>query len=414
MFHRVTGWGIRPAFPYWAERPWPSAAGRCSVLPWETLRARDIRRARRLTDRIALEPLEERQLLSYSSLGSSLPDLRISGSAGSVASWGSTYQVSAILQNIGASTIVEPLSQTPPGQIVVGPDGNPVPPFAVPSTANAGASAIAVLLSPRPHSLAGAIQIGSISAPALAQNSVEQVSTSITLPTRPAGFRASGVYYIVFKANATNTLTESSYANNLSAPIPVRFLNQALPELRATALSVPPVMQPGDTIAPTFQITNLGTASTAAQGPVQVALVASVSPDFNLGSSIVALYTLPAGIPGSSDTPVQNFVRHHRRLSGLNAIVDNVTPGNNVVTYTGSAVTLPTSPSTYYLGIVVDPYNTLNQLSLPSNRLEQIQVVGPPIPGLPAAGVVSSSALTQQFPTPPDGQTIGLVNPNGV
>ena len=57
-------------------------------------------------------------------------------------------------------------------------------------------------------------------------------------------------------------------------------------------------MQPGDTIAPTFQITNVGTASTASQGPVQVALVASVTPDFNLGSSIVAIYTLPSAIPG--------------------------------------------------------------------------------------------------------------------
>ena len=63
------------------------------MLPWETLRARAERRARRRTDLAALEQLEGRQLLSYSSLGYSLPDLRISGLAGPVASWGSTYQV---------------------------------------------------------------------------------------------------------------------------------------------------------------------------------------------------------------------------------------------------------------------------------------------------------------------------------
>jgi hypothetical protein len=384
------------------------------VLPWENLRARDNRRARRRTDRTALERLEERQLLSYSSLGYSLADLRISGSAGTVASWGSTLQVSAIVQNIGASTMTEPLSQTPPGQIVVGADGNPVPPFAIPSTASAPDSVINVFLTHRPRSLAGAIQIGSFTATALEQNSVEQLTTSIVLPQRPSGFAKSGIAYIRLQIVPATGVAISNDSQTLSAAIPVRFITQALPELRTTALDVPSVMQPGDTIVPTFQITNLGTASTNPQRPVQVALVASVSPDFNLGSSIVALYTLPSPIPGASDTPVTvGSARHHGRLSGLNGTVNNVTPGNNVETFTGTPVTLPTSPNTYFLGIVIDPNNLLNQLSLPSNRLEQIQVVGPPIPGLPPAGVVGSAA-TQQFPNPPDGVPIGLVNPAGV
>ncbi len=384
------------------------------MLPWQMLRARDNRRARRLRDRLVPERLEERQLLSYSSLGYSLPDLRVSGSAGTVASWGSTLSVSPIVQNIGASTITEPLSQTPPGQIVVGANGNPVPPFAVPSSANAPDSVINVILSPRPRSLAGAISIGSISAPSLEQNSVEQLADSIALPQRPSGFAATGIMYLRFQVVTPTGVPLASDSQTMSAPIPVRFIRQALPELRATALSVPSVMQPGDTIVPTIQITNLGTASTASQGPVQVALVASVTPDFNLGSSIVALYTLPSAIPGAADAPVKISLRHHMRLSGFNSTVNNLTPGNNVETFTGAAVTLPTSPSTYYLGVVVDPYNTLNQLSLPADRLEQIQVVGPPIPGLPPAGVVSSSALSQPFPNPPDGQAIGLVNLNGV
>src|SRR5271165_3546891 len=70
----------------------PIRAGRCSVLPWETLRARDDRRARRRTDLASLEQLEGRQLLSYSSLGYSLPDLQVRGLAGSVAKWGGSYQ----------------------------------------------------------------------------------------------------------------------------------------------------------------------------------------------------------------------------------------------------------------------------------------------------------------------------------
>ncbi len=382
------------------------------MLPWQMLRARDNRRARRLRDRIVPERLEERQLLSYSSLGSSLPDLRISGSAGTVASWGSTLSVSTIVQNIGASTMSEPLSQTPPGQIVVGADGNPVPPFAVPSSASAPDSVINVILSPRPRSLAGAISIGSISAPSLEQNSVEQLSNSITLPQRPSGFRATGIMYVRLQVVSATGIPFAADSQTMSAPIPVRFITQALPELRTTALSVPSVMQPGDTIVPTIQITNLGTAPAPAGVPV--ALVASVSPDFNLGSSIVALYTLPSTLPGASDAPVKTSLRHHIRLSGLNSTVNNVTPGNNVETFTGTAVTLPTSPSTYYLGVVIDPYNTLKQLSLPTNRLEQIKVVGPATSGLPPAGVVSSSALAQPFPNPPDGVSIGYVNPNGV
>jgi len=107
-----------------------------------------------------------------------------------------------------------------------------------------------------------------------------------------------------------------------------------------------------------------------------VALVASTTPDFNLGSSIVGLYTLPDGIPGQSDTPVTNNARHHARLQGSTIYNNNVTPGANVETYTGAAVTLPKSPSTYYLGVVVDPFNTLKQLSLPANRLELIHTVG--------------------------------------
>ena len=130
------------------------------MLPWETLRARDDRRARRRTDLAALEQLEGRQLLSYSSLGYSLPDLKISGLAGSVASWGGAYQVTVVLQNTGASTIIEPLSLVPASEVAVGPDGSPVPPYYVPSTADAAASQVGIYLAPRPHSLAGAIEIG--------------------------------------------------------------------------------------------------------------------------------------------------------------------------------------------------------------------------------------------------------------
>ena len=166
------------------------------MLPWETLRARDDRRARRRTDLAALEQLEGRQLLSYSSLGYSLPDLKISGLAGPVASWGGSYQVTVVLQNTGASTIIEPLSLVPASEVAVGPDGSLVPPYYVPSSADAAASQIGIYLAPRPHSLAGAIEIGTATAPALSQNDIERFNVSLTLPARPSGFRSTGVYYI--------------------------------------------------------------------------------------------------------------------------------------------------------------------------------------------------------------------------
>ncbi|MGZ3415353.1 MAG: hypothetical protein ACXVAT_16155, partial [Isosphaeraceae bacterium] len=188
------------------------------MLPWETLRARDDRRARRRTDLAALEQLEGRQLLSYSSLGYSLPDLKISGLAGPVASWGSTYQVTVVLQNTGASTIIEPLSLVPASEVTV-VNGSLVPPYYVPSSADAAASQVGIYLAPRPHSLAGAKEIGTATAQALSQNDIERFNVSLTLPARPSGFRSTGVYYI--------RLVENS--NNVSAPIPVRFISQALP-----------------------------------------------------------------------------------------------------------------------------------------------------------------------------------------
>ena len=80
--------GDQAGFPVTRKDRGPSAAGRCSVLSWETLRARDDRRARRRTELAPLEQLEGRQLMAYTSLGYSLPDLHVTGQAGPVASLG--------------------------------------------------------------------------------------------------------------------------------------------------------------------------------------------------------------------------------------------------------------------------------------------------------------------------------------
>jgi hypothetical protein len=255
-----------------------------------------------------------------------------------------------------------------------------------------------VLITPRRNSLVHAVTLGTFQAPAITQNSLVQVTASFTLPSQPRFFPGGGhKFYVRLVANSDQQVLEANTTNNLSKPIPVSVAGQALPALRATALYVPPVMQPGDTIAPTILVANLGTAATT--GTVQVALVASTTKNFTVGSSIIALYNITASIPSASQTTTGGS------LASLN---QNLTPPSNVVTITGAAVTLPTSPSKYFLGVVVDPFDKINELSRPANALSLIQVVGPPIPTLPPAGVVSA-ANTNPFPEPPSGHLIGVL-----
>ena len=349
------------------------------MLPWETLRARDDRRARRRTDLAALEQLEGRQLLSYSSLGYSLPDLKISGLAGPVASWGGTYQVTVVLQNTGASTIIEPLSLVPASEVAVGPDGSPVPPYYVPSSADAAASQVGIYLAPRPHSLAGAIEIGTATAPAITQNDIERFNVSLTLPQRPAGFRATGVYYIRLVANQTNSVLESSFSNNLSAPIPVRFISPAA----ATApghcagrarldaawrhdCRYLPDHQPGHGA---HSIPNGRKIRWYGAGGIDDA-------HFNVGGLFRGCRgRWQATFPGQSTLPCRPVGKRFRS-SILNSDNNNVHSRANVETFSFDAVTFLTVPVYSRSGLLrLDPA-TLHPPP-PVERLELIRTVGP-------------------------------------
>jgi hypothetical protein len=361
---------------------------------WENRQARLLKRARRQTDLTALEQLESRALLAFSTLGFSLPDLTITGQAGPRAAWGGVLNVSALLQNIGTSTITEPLSQAPSTTAPT-----PGSPYGSTSTADAPDTTVTVLISRSPKTIRGAVTLGTISAPPVSQNSVEQLADSFTLPARPAGFAGGGgKFYVWFLANSSNSTLEVTRANNLSKPVAVQVTSQPLPELRAIALAVPSSLSPGDTITPEIQIENFGTADPDLQGPVTVDLVASVTKSFTLGSSIVASYTVNS-VPAVSQTPTLGNFRTFAKLI--------INQPANVVTIPGTAVTLPTSPAKYFLGVVIDPNGAINQLSLPKNNFELIHVVGPKTEHLPAAGVVSS-ANTGQFPNPPSGTPIGV------
>ncbi|WP_165067216.1 hypothetical protein [Paludisphaera rhizosphaerae] len=343
--------------------------------------------------------------MAYTSLGFSLPDLAVSGESAPTAAWGGTLTVNVTLQNLGASTITEPTSLVPASEVQIGPDGAVVPSYYTSSQADAPASSIAVFLVPRGKGLASGISLGTIDAPAIAQNSLQQLSATLTLPAQPAGFPASGGYSIRLIANPDRAFLESNYRNNVSAPLNVRIQAVTASALRATAFDVPDTLVPGSTIQPTIQITNLG--ATAVTSDVQVAVVASTSPDFNLGSTIVGAYTISGGVNGVNSTPLPNAARHGRGARWLQA--NNViTPQSNVVTLSGLTMTLPTSPSTYYIGVVVDPNNLLNLPNQPSNRLELIKTVT--TNAGQATTVVTGSAASFDFENPPDGVPIGIVS----
>ena len=240
---------------------------------WVTRQNHLPKRAQRRLDLAAVEHLESRALLASSSLGFSLPDLTITGQAGPRAAWGGVLDVSAILQNIGASTTTEPFAQAP---ATTAP--TPGSPYGSTSTADAPDTTVTVLLSRSARSIKGAVTLGTIQAPPVSQNSVEQLADSFALPSRPKGFAgAGGKFYVWFVANSSNSTLEVTRANNISKPVAVQVTGQPLPELRAIAVALPSSLSPGDTVIPEIQIENFGTANPNLQGPVTVYLVASVT-----------------------------------------------------------------------------------------------------------------------------------------
>ena len=240
--------------------------------------------------------------------------------------------------------------------------------------------------------------------PALPQNSFQQITSTLTLPARPAGFPADGGrIFLALEGDANNNVYQLALGHPISKPIPVE-IEAPLPQLDVVGLDVPPVMQPGDTIQANVRITNIGPGDTAPQGVVQVALVASTTRTFTSGSSIVSLVNLADPNTGAAfNIPGISSIATKGRLLGD----ANQTPPNNVITISFPVVTLPTSPKKYFLGVVVDPNKTLKQLSgVPQGGskvtpLALVQSVGPPIKHLPPAGVLVNGGVGANVPTFP-------------
>lgn len=352
----------------------------------------EVRRTRRAgSPRPAVEGLEVRQLLSYSPLGFSLPDLTVTGVAAPVAAYSHTLTVSVDVRNLGASSTVEPLALQP-GAV---------------SSADAPPSEVTVFLSRSPRAgRAPLVPIGTVEVPAVAQNSLVTVTKTLQMPPR---FRSlppnGGTVYAYFRIDQAQSIREHDKRNNFSrtgVPIQVAV---GLPDLYGVALDVPPVMQPGDVIAPTIRVANFGTTNTDLQSSFEVDLVASTDQNFGPGDSVLQRFVV-SSLPPLAEVPMRNAV--------LGDVSINV-PINEITLHNPVPVQLPTQPGQYYIGVVVDPQNVIREINEvgrgPNPRLEPIHPVGPPSHTLPPAGILSDPApLGNVFPIPAFGpiQTPGV------
>ena len=339
----------------------------------------------------AVEGLEPRRLMAYSAFGYSLPALTVSGYAPTTAAYGSPLTIDVNVLNTGASSLVEP-TNLPPGYI-----GTPDTQGS--STANSPATTVEVFASTTPNAKSGGVLIDTVNIPPISQNSNYETISTLPFPARPAGFPGNGgKIYLTYVVNNEGTFTEASLANNIyHVPNPITVTTSALPDLQVVAFNVPSTLQPGDVIAPTIRIANFGTADPAAQGPVTVDIVASLNKTFGPGDAVVASYVIDS-IPGSTGVPTYGSIADEA----------NVIPPPNQNTTMVAPFKLPTTPGFYYLGVIIDPFHTINQSYAPSPNLIDPVPVGPPSQFLPPGTLLfTTEGQVPVFPAAP----VTVVNP---
>jgi len=342
------------------------------------LDARDLRRsgrARRGSIQGPIEALERREVLSYSALGYSLPDVSVTGFGPPIAAWGQPIAVSVAVYNQGSSSINEPLNLAQGAA----------------STADAPPSTVTVFATTRPGGHNG-VRLGSIDVPSIHQNDVVTGSGTFTLPPRPRGLPGNGGHlYLTFIENAGRTFNEANYQNNTFVSNQPVTIAPALPNLKLVGFQVPGSLQPGDTLDPAIRIANLGAADTGLQGPLVVQIVASENTTYGPGDAVLATYTVP-NIPSLATAP-----------STTGSLGDlNLQPSNNIVTLSGQIITLPSTPKTYYLGVKINPLNTIHQVGQHlTPNFDALVKVGPAIPAVPPSTIIGGgSGPLPQFPFP--------------
>jgi hypothetical protein len=350
------------------------------VLPFDS---RPPRRADRARHRLTPELLEPRTLMAFSPTGFSLPDLTITGSAAPVATWSGPLGLHMDVRNIGASSTIEPLALAPGSA----------------SGADSAPTTVDVYVSPRLHS-AAKLKVATINIPSIPQNSDLPLDEVISLPPQPHGFPGDGgKVFITLRVDPGKQSLDLDRTNNSTIIRQAVQIAAPLPDLQAISMDAPPVIQPGDSVQVNAKIANYGTVDTSPQGPVTVDLVASTDTNFGPGDVVLAQVKI-TDIAPLSEVPATNSV-----LGDV-----NITNPVNVSQISFPVVTLPGAPpATYFLGIMVDPTNSIRQIrnigTAPSDAISPVVSVGPPIANLPPAGVVSAPApIANVFPIPPFGQ----------
>ena len=165
--------------------------------------------------------------------------------------------------------------------------------------------------------------------------------------------------------------------------------NNPAPDLQVTAVDIPATLQPGDVITPTIRISNYGLGDPGNQGPVTVALVASLDKDFGPGDVILSTFTINS-LPGINAVPTQTSIANTINLYD--------TP--NEFTITVPTVALPATPGFYYFGIKIDPVSQINQTYAPTAALSAVVPVGPADQFLTPATVLVNTTTTARLPEP--------------
>ena len=254
-----------------------------------------------------LDSLEGRQLMAFSALGYSRPDLLVSGYAAPVASYGQPLSLVIDVRNLGATSMREPLGFFDSRAAADPSLRYPTDAFTASTTADAPESVVRVYLSSTPRLTPQAVELADINVPNVRQNSLVrllpeaalppnvaiephllppngiQTQTVNTAPTivlpasndpRVANFPVDGTLYLILKADATHVVAEHDETNNFSTTIPIR-LTPVQPNFAAVGFDAPRGMQPGDLIRPRLLISNTGTANVPVTEPLRVDLVAT-------------------------------------------------------------------------------------------------------------------------------------------
>ncbi len=334
--------------------------------------------------RLTLETLETRQLMAYSAFGYSLPDLAVTGFTAPKAALGSYLAVDINVENRGASSLIEPTAIAP-GSL---------------SSADVINTSVQIYGSATPSGSTGRILLGTLTIPAIRQNSDFETSVPVILPASNAALASLKKFYVTLVVNSNRAAVETNYTNDIyRIPTPVTLIKNPLPNLEVVGFDIPATLQPGDVITPTIRIANFGYGDPGTQGTTTVDIVASLDKNFSAGDVIVGSYTI-ASLPGLNAVPTQTSIAAAQNLFQ--------TPNENTTTL--PAIKLPSTPGFYYLGIKIDPTHQINQTYGPTAALSDPVPVGPADAFLAPGSALTTINTAAVFPNLP----VTTVNPFGL